>query len=139
VVLAGYAGILFSNAVQPPVPAPASDLTVWLAAHDFTHGLAGYWQANSVTLDSRNTVQVRAVTMHGGKLTSESYWDARSSWYDPATHYADFIVSTGPRNRWQDQPLVRQMEARAGKPAKVYHFGPYTIAVWHQNLLFMLR
>jgi hypothetical protein len=139
VVLAGYAVILFSNAVQPPVPAPTSDLTVWLAAHDFTHGLAGYWQANSVTLDSRDAVQVRAVTTNGGKLTSEAYWDARSSWYDPATHYADFIVSTGPRNRWQDQPLMRQMEARAGKPAKVYHFGPYTIAVWHQNLLFRLR
>jgi hypothetical protein len=138
-VLAVYGGMLLSNAVQPPVQAQTPDLTVWLAAHDLTQGLAGYWQANAVTLDSRNTVRLRAVAVNHGALTSQSYWEASRAWYDPATHYADFVVSTGPARRWQDQRLLRRMEAEAGRPARVYHFGPYTIAVWHRNLLSRLH
>jgi hypothetical protein len=138
VLLAAYAGMVFADVVQPPVPASTADLAAWLAAHDLTQGLAGYWQANIVTLDSRNAVQVRAVAMNRGKLVDQSYWDGRPAWYDPATHDADFVVSTGT-TRWQDQPLIRQAEAAAGRPAVVYHFGPYTIAVWHRNLLSRLR
>ncbi|HZR50448.1 MAG TPA: hypothetical protein VFB06_13120 [Streptosporangiaceae bacterium] len=137
--LAVYGGMLASNAVQPPLPAPAADLTVWLAEHDLTQGLAGYWQASSLTLDSRDTVQVRAVAANRGVLASQDYWEASRAWYDPAKHYADFIVSMGAARNWSDQTLVRQMEARAGRPAHVYRFGPYTIAVWHRNLLARLR
>jgi hypothetical protein len=138
-VLAVYGGMLLSNAVQPPVQAQTPDLTVWLAAHDLTQGLAGYWQANAVTLDSRNVVRLRAVAVNHGALTSQAYWEASRAWYDPATHYADFVVSAGPGQRWQEQRLLRRMEAKAGPPAKVYHFGPYTIAVWHRNLLSRLH
>jgi hypothetical protein len=139
VVLAVYAGMLVSNAVQPPIQAPHSKLAAWLAAHHLTRGVAGYWQADSVTLYSRDGVQVRAVTMNGGKLTGEAYWDAKKAWYDPATQYADFLVSVGPASRWQDQLLVREMKAEAGRPIQVYQAGPYTIAVWHKNLLASLR
>ena len=132
--LAVYGGMLASNAVQPPRPVPAEDLTVWLAEHNLTQGLAGYWQASSLTLDSRDTVQVRAVAVNRGVLASQDYWEASRAWYDPARHYADFIVSMGA-----DQTPIRQMVARAGRPAHVYRFGPYTIAVWHRNLLTRLR
>jgi hypothetical protein len=138
-VLAVYGGMLLSNAVQPPLPAPASGLAVWLAEHDLTQGLAGYWQASSLTLDSRGTVRVRAVAVTRGALASQAYWEASRSWYDPATHYADFVVSMGGARNWADQTLVRQMEAEAGRPAEVYRFGPYTIAVWHRNLLSRLH
>ena len=138
-VLAVYGGMLASDAMRPPVPAPAANLTVWLAEHDLTQGLAGYWQASSLTLDSRDTVRVRAVAMSRGVVASQAYWEANGAWYDPATHYADFIVSMGPARNWADQALVRQMEAQAGRPAEVYHFGPYTIAVWRRNLLTRLR
>jgi hypothetical protein len=138
-VLAVYGGMLLSDAVQPPLPTPAAALTVWLAEHDLTQGLAGYWQASSLTLDSRDTVQVRAVAVSHGVLASQAYWEASRPWYDPAAHYADFVVSMGAARNWADQTLVREMEARAGRPAEVYRFGPYTIAVWHRNLLTRLH
>jgi len=135
VVLALYAEMLVFDAVQPPVPAPMANLASWLAEHDLNEGLAGYWQANSVTVDSRGTVQVRAVAVNSGRVTAQAYWEARKDWYDPATHYADFVVGVGRAARWQDQVLLRQMAATAGRPVTVYQVGPYTIAVWHENLL----
>jgi len=135
VVLAGYAGMLAADVVQPAVPAPYAALAGWLAGHDLTRGLAGYWQASSVTLDSRGKVQVRPVTISGGQLAIEAWWDSRKSWYDPATGYADFIVSVSPPQRWQDAAMIRATEAIAGRPDKVYQFGAFTIAVWPRNLL----
>ncbi len=140
VVLAGYAGMLVFDAAQPPVPAPTAHLAAWLAGHDLTHGLAGYWQANSVTLYSGDRVQVRAVGLNNdGQLTGRTWWEASQAWYDPATHDAGFLISDAPPWRWQDQPLIQRMEAEAGRPARVYQVGPYTIAVWHQNLLARLH
>jgi hypothetical protein len=139
VVLIGYAGMLLSNAVQPAIQGPPAQLASWLAAHHLTRGLAGYWQASSVTLDTSGSVQVRAVAMNRGRLGGEAYWDGRKSWYDPATQYANYLVSIGPARRWRDQGLVREMVAAAGKPDAIYQSGPYTIAVWHINLLTRLR
>jgi hypothetical protein len=139
VVLGIYAGMLVSNAAQPPIQAPASNLASWLSAHGLSRGLAGYWQASSVTLYSRGTVEVRAVNTRGGKLAGQAYWDAKKTWYDPATNYADFLVSVGRAGRWQQQSMLRQMAAVAGRPVKVYQAGPYTVAVWQQNLLSRLH
>ena len=136
VVLAAYAGMLVFDAVQPPVPAPTADLATWLARHDLTRGLAGYWQANSVTLYSRGQVQVRAVGLNnGGQLTGRSWWQAKQAWYDPATQDATFVISVPPPARWQDQALIEEMEAQAGRPSHVYQVGAYSVAVWNVNLL----
>ena len=138
-VFAVYAGMLVSNAVQPSIPAPPSNLASWLSAHGLSRGLAGYWQASSVTLYSRGSVEVRAVITNGGKLAGQAHWDAKKAWYDPATNYADFLVSVGRAGRWQQQSTLREMAAVAGRPVKVYQAGPYTVAVWPRNLLSLLR
>jgi hypothetical protein len=139
-VLAGYTGMLVFDAVQPPVPAPMPALAAWLTRHNLTEGLAGYWQANSVTLDSGGRVQVRAIGLNdAGQLTGRSWWQAKQTWYDPATQAANFLISAGPPARWQDQPLIQQMEAEAGRPDRVYQVGPYSVAVWKVNLLARLR
>jgi hypothetical protein len=131
VVMLGY------NASQTqPGPGQVANLAHWLAEHKLTRGLGGYWQANSVTLDSGGTVMVRAIDINGGKLTSGAYWEASSAWYEPETAYANFIVDAPPPwHPYDAGVLVSHMEAIAGKPAKVYHINGYTIAVWHENLL----
>ncbi|MBV9451805.1 MAG: hypothetical protein JO345_38545 [Streptosporangiaceae bacterium] len=135
-ILAVYAGMLVFDAVQPPVPAPTAALATWLARHDLTRGLAGYWQANSVTLYSRGQVQVRAIGLNSrGQLSARSWWQARQAWYDPATEDASFVISVPPPARWQDQALIREMEAQAGRPVHVYQVGAYSVAVWNVNLL----
>ncbi len=140
VVLAGYTGMLVFDAVQPPVPAPTAALATWLARHNLTEGLAGYWQANSVTLYSHGRVQVRAIGVNDvGQLTGRSWWQAKQAWYDPAAQDANFLISVSTPARWQDQPLIQQMEAEAGRPDRVYQVGPYSVAVWKVNLFAHLR
>jgi hypothetical protein len=133
-LLAAYAAMLGFNASQPPIGQPLTTLAAWLSAHHLTRGLGGYWQANSVTLISGDAVQVRAIDLANGKLIAGSYWDADRTWYDPATHYADFIVDQppGPGN---PGPLIRRMEAEAGQPERLYFEGGFAIAVWKLNLL----
>jgi hypothetical protein len=131
-----YAVMLGCDIAAAPVPEPVANLATWLAGHHLTHGLAGYWQANSVTLDSDGRVQVRAIDVNGGKLTTGAYWEANSAWYNPRAAYADFIVTgRSPVHPYIPGVLVRSMEEIAGKPAKLYYIGGYTIAVWRQNLL----
>lgn len=135
VLLAGYCAMLGFNASQPAVPAQDADLTTWLAGRGLSSGLGGYWQANSVTLGSGNTIQVRAVAVNSGQLTTQAYWEARPSWYDPATAYANFLVTVNSPASEQDLGFQWRLIAMAGRPAHVYQFGRYTIAVWNKNLL----
>jgi hypothetical protein len=138
VVLAVYAGMLVFDAVQPPVPAADADLASWLAAHDLTRGLAGYWQAGSVTVDSANRVQVRAIADGPAGLTGETWWEATKSWYTPGNQ-ANFLISIGSAVQWRDQTLIKQMVSLAGRPSAVYQAGRYTVAVWPGNLMTKLH
>ena len=133
-VLAGYAGMLVFDAAQPQVPAPNADLASWLVAHDLTRGLAGYWQAGSVTVDSGNRVQVRAIAGGPAGLTGETWWEATKSWYTPGNQ-ASFVISIGAAAQWRDQTLIQQLVSLAGKPGAVYQVGNYTVAVWRENLM----
>jgi hypothetical protein len=137
-VLACYGASLGYNISQPLVPNQPASLASWLTAHGLTRGLGGYWEANVVTLITGNRVQVRAIDVGSeGQLITGSYWEADLAWYDPATQYADYIVDTPllPWNPRYPGPLVRRMEAVAGKPAQVYFYDGFSIAVWNQNLL----
>ena len=61
-VLAVYAAGLVTYVGRAPVPAQNQALASWLAAHKLDYGLADYWLANSVTVDSGGEVQLRAIT-----------------------------------------------------------------------------
>jgi hypothetical protein len=134
---AGYAAMLGFNAAQPGVPADNADLTTWLAQHNLSYGLAGYWQANSVTLHSGNRIQVRAIVVNGTTLMTEAYWEAKKQWYEPASNYANFLVTANSPGE-SDPALAWRLTAMAGKPAHVYQYGRYTIYVWDKNLLLSL-
>lgn len=130
VVLAGYLAALGYGVVQPSVPAANEDLAGWLVAHGLRDGLAGYWQADSVTLDSGGAVNLAPIYGAGPYI-----WESRYSWYDPMDNAPDFVVTV-------TTPLAEQIFAKPavlvrafGKPAKTYQFERYVIMVWDKNLL----
>jgi hypothetical protein len=132
VISAGYLASLGYGAVQPSALPADQPLAAWLVAHRLGDGLAGYWQANSTTLDSGRRVLVSAVTLddHGGLVPYQ--WETDDANYDPARHYADFVVAGGPA-------ALPGMQAAAirtfGRPLRAYHADGYTILVWDTNLL----
>jgi hypothetical protein len=131
-VLAGYLTGLGYELTQPTAPPDNATLASWLAAHHLTYGLAGYWQASSVTVDSGGEVVVRALPPHS---TQPYLWLAKASWYDPASHWANFIVIDNQTTRFATWLPLAAIEKDAGVPARTYHTGPYTIMVWNKNLL----
>jgi len=131
-VLVGYAAGLGWEVTQPALPAANTSLATWLADHHLTYGLSGYWTSSVVTLDSGNQVQVRALMQHS---LQADLWMSKESWYDPQTHYANFIVlddAPGYFSHWEPLGLIKQY---FGTPARIYHDAPYTVLVWNRNLL----
>jgi hypothetical protein len=131
-VLAGYLTGLGYELTQPAVPPENSALAPWLTAHHLTYGLAGYWQASSVTVESDGRVAVRALAV--GSMRPY-LWLAKTSWYDSASHRATFVVidtQTPTFAAWLPRATV---ERYFGPPVRTYRTGPYTILVWDKNLL----
>jgi hypothetical protein len=132
VLAAGYLAALGYNAAQASAPAENQSLAAWLVAHRLTSGLAGYWQANSTTVDSRRQVVLSAVTYgNHGRLVPDQ-WETDDANYDPAGHYADFVVAGG----FGALPgMQTRAELTFGRPARIYHADGYTVMVWDTNLL----
>jgi hypothetical protein len=131
-VLAGYLAGLGYELTKPAVPPQNSALVPWLTAHHLTYGLGGYWQASSVTVASDGRVAIRGLA---GASTRPYLWLAKTSWYDPASHRATFVVidTQAPASyAWLPQAAV---ERYFGPPVRTYHTGAYTILVWDKNLL----
>ena len=131
-VLIGYGLGLAHEAAQPAV-APANErLASWLAAHHLTYGLGGYWEASIVTADTGGRVTIRAVLPTTVRWDS---WESKQSWYDPRSHWADFVVFDSQPGFFHYWVPLRSVRAKFGRPARTYHVGQYTIMVWDKNLL----
>jgi hypothetical protein len=136
-VLGCYAGIEVHNTVQQRPSDPNAQVAAWLAANHLSYGLGDYWNANAMTVDSRNQVQVRYVSRIGDKLVQRP-WESESSWYDPAQHDATFLVTPGPASACSPgTPAGWEAAARAtfGPPSGAYRVAGFVILVWHKNLL----
>ena len=136
-ILGCYAGILVHNAVQQRPADPNAQVAAWLQAHHLSYGFGDYWNANAMTADSGNQVQVRYVSRIGDKLIQRP-WESGSSWYDPAQHDATFLVTPGPADVCSPgTPAGWEAAARAtfGPPSGTYRVAGFTILVWHKNLL----
>ena len=127
------------NAAQPAQPAQNQSLATWLAGRHLTGGLsADYGVANAATLDSGGRITVRQIALTGGALARPAPRELKSTWYDPASQYASFIVASDAKpGDWSAEwaAAVRAF----GPPAQVLHPAGYTVLVWHQNLLAGLR
>jgi hypothetical protein len=132
VLTAGYLASLGYGAAQAPVPATNEPLAAWLTAHRLTDGLAGYWQANSTTLETGRRILVAAVTYDAAGTLAPYQWETDDTDYDPALHYANFVVAGGPEGL---PGMAGIAEHTFGKPARTYRADGYTIMVWHKNLL----
>jgi hypothetical protein len=132
-VLAAYLAALGFACTRPAAATTNQPLAGWLLAHGLTDGLAGYWQADSVTLDSGGKVTLAPI--YGG---SPYVWETKAGWYDASSSYANFVVmvSAPPAQAVFTRPAV--MRRVFGPPAETYEFGQYTIMVYHKNLLTQL-
>ena len=131
-VLAGYTAGFGYELAQPSAPSANVPLASWLEAHHLTYGLSGYWTSSSVTVDSSDQVQVRALMQF---TMQRDLWMSNIDWYNPKLHYANFIVldsQPGYFSHWEPRALIKKY---FGTPARTYHTGPYTIMVWNRNLL----
>jgi hypothetical protein len=129
---AGYAASLGWAAAQPSVPPMNARLVTFLEAHHLTSGIGGYWESSVATVGSGGAVTIRAVLP--GTLQPD-LWEAKSSWYDPRSHSASFVVTSktpGFFHHWQPDPAAL---AALGHPVRVYRTGPYTVYVYDKNLL----
>jgi hypothetical protein len=136
-VLSCYAGILVHDAVQQPPTDPNAQLAAWLHANHLTYGLGDYWNANAITLDSGNQVQVRYVSRVGDTLMVRP-WETKNSWYDQAQHDATFLVTPGPASACSPgTPAGWQAAGQAtfGLPSGTYRVDGFTVLVWRENLL----
>jgi hypothetical protein len=125
-LLCGYlAGFGYELTLPSSPPANAS-LASWLVAHGFRSGLATYWQASSVTVDTGDQVRVRAVT---GSL-SPYLWMADTAWYDPDLNKPNFLILQRPPE--SELTLLRK---RFGPAAHAYQVDGYTVLAWNRNLL----
>jgi hypothetical protein len=132
VVTAGYLGAFGYGAAQASVPPANESLATWLTMHRLSDGLAGYWLANSTTVDTRGRVLVSAVTLGAGGRLMPYQWETDDANYNPSRHDANFVVTNGP----DSLPGLQQAAVLAfGHPVRTFDAGGYTIMVWNTNLL----
>jgi hypothetical protein len=131
---AGYVLALVYGAAQGPATPANEPLAAWLSGHGLHDGLAGYWQANSTTLDSGGRVLVSFAGLDGGRLAAAS-WETRQQDYDPRRRDAAFVVAGGPMGV---PGMAAAAERTFGPPLRVYHADGYTVLVWGSNLLWRL-
>ena len=124
---------------QGPIPtAPRPVLADWLAAHGLRYGIAGYWDASTLTVDSGGAVAVRAVVRarHGFAMYA---WETRQDWYLAARHDATFAVAYDGPSKFglidADKLDTADFEAFLGEPAATYRVDGRTVLVYRRNLL----
>ena len=131
-VLAGYTAGFGYELTRPSQPPANYGLASWLYDHHLTYGLGGYWTGSSITVNSGQRVQVRALMQYTFK---PDLWMSNTGWYNPRLHRANFVIldsKPGNFSHWEPYLLIKRY---FGTPARTYHVGTYTIMVWHRNLL----
>jgi len=84
-----YSFGLFRQADTPAAPTPLASVAAYLEQHHLRYGVAGYWDASVLTVETGGAVTVRAVT---SSCLQPYKWESKQSWYDPKQHSANFIL-----------------------------------------------
>jgi hypothetical protein len=134
VALACYAAALGYGMSQPRTDNTEMALAGWLEAHHLTTGLGTYTEDNPTTVDSSDRVQLLTVSWQPVGRSVPRWYQSSVDWYDPGTHYANFVV-TNTAEGFASRIPRREITATFGKPARVYRYRTFTIMVWHKNLL----
>ncbi len=121
---------LAAAATRPPMSPATAPLAAWLEAHGLTYGIAGYWDASLVTLQSGNRVQIRAVDLYPGPNIYVPGWETNALWYNASRHDATFAVADS-HGRYP----AAYFEHFLGKPATAYRVASWLVLVYRTNLL----
>ena len=121
-------------ATRPPLSPASAPLAAWLEAHRLTYGIAGYWDASIVTLQSGHRVQIRAVDLHrnrdghpGLKIYAPG-WETNALWYNASRYDATFAVADS-HGRYP----AADFEHFLGKPAATYRVASWLVLVYRAN------
>jgi hypothetical protein len=111
-------------------------LTAWLERHGVTYGVAGYWDASVVTLQSGGRVAIRTVDLtrkphRAGWRIYVRGWETNALWYDPTHHDARWAIAELRRGPY----TVRTYESVFGKPEAMYRVGGWVVLEYRVNLL----
>ncbi len=121
---------LAAAATRPPMSPATAPLAAWLEAHGLTYGIAGYWDASIVTLQSGNRVQIRAVDLYSGPNIYAPDWETNALWYNASRHDATFAVADS-----HGSYPAAYFEHFLGKPATTYRVASWLVLVYRTNLL----
>ncbi len=120
-------------ASQPTQTSGLPTVIAWLQANGLHYGLGGYWDSSETALESADQVQIRAVdgrhTVHGNRLSLYP-WETNTHWFDPAKHYANFVILDLPQLNLR--PTVLGV---FGKPVRTHIIANWEILVYNKNLL----
>ena len=133
-VFAICAIMLLSNATSPAAINPNQRVAFWLERHHLTYGIAGYWNASAVTVETGGKVMVRPVrTYHDSVVTTN--FENDSTWFDPTKHYANFVIWTR-KDFCGDLCLTGAgLQNTFGTPARTVYVGKYAVLIYNRNLL----
>jgi len=134
VVLACNCLLLAFHALQPAAPDQSVPSANWFDAHHLAYGLGQVADANKITVDSGDRVQVRPTRFYNHQLVTTS-WQTNASWYDANQHDASFVVWKVPSSCANACEPVTDLRNEFGPPATTYQVGDFIVLVWHKNLL----
>ena len=124
---------LAAAATRPPLRPATAPLAAWLEARGLRYGIAGYWDASVVTLQSGGRVQIRAVDIKGTKIAVPG-WETDSLWYLASRHDARFVVAD-----LHGRYPAAAFERHFGRPAGTYRVANWLILIYRTNLLRQLE
>jgi hypothetical protein len=122
---------LGAAAAQPPLVPATAPLTAWLEARGLTYGIAGYWDASVVTLQSGGRVQVRAVDI--GNNFSVPGWETNFLWYNASRYDARFVVADH-----DGRYPAAAFERHFGRPVAAYRVASWLVLIYRTNLFWQL-
>jgi hypothetical protein len=109
---------------------PFVKVAAFLEHHHLHQGIGDYWSSSIVTVESNNSVVVRAVTATPrGKLVRYDR-ESQASWY--AGHKFQFMVLNPTLNFGNVNVLTAS--ATFGKPAHSWIVYGYEVLVWHHTI-----
>jgi hypothetical protein len=139
VVACGYLLALGHGAGKPPAPVPDAAFVRWLGAHHLTSGIGTYAQDNRIGVDSRGAVVLVAPQFSAHSAPrKDPLFEEQAADFDPRLHHANFVIFNPHDGALIHLPPRRVIRA-FGRPARIYHYGPWTIMTWNKNLLADIR